>query len=83
MKQNIHPVKLNPHQLNNFYTIPHALLYDLRKEKIHIDYFVYYSSQVINDFIYSYPAKWLLLKSFFKEIIAVEKQNDGTVHEVG
>ncbi|WML27048.1 hypothetical protein [Neobacillus sp. OS1-33] len=80
--QNIQVVKFNPYQLNDFYTIPHALLYDLKKEKVQIDCFMYYSSQVMEDFIYSYPAKWLILKSFFKELIAVEKQNDLNISEV-
>lgn len=80
--QKIQVVKFNPYQLNDYYTIPHALLYDLKKEKVHIDCFMYYSSQVIEDFIYSYPAKWLILKSFFKELISIEKQNDLNIPEV-
>lgn len=81
-EQKIQVVKFNPYQLNDYYTIPHALLYDLKKEKVSIDCFLYYSSQVIEDFIYSYPAKWLILKSFFKEVISVEKQNDLNIREV-
>jgi hypothetical protein len=80
--QKIHVVRFNPCQLNDYYTIPHALLYDLKKEKVPIDCFLYYSSQVIEDFIYSYPAKWLILKSFFKELISVEEQNDLNIQEV-
>jgi len=81
-EQKIQVVKFNPYQLNDYYTIPHALLYDLKKEKVSIDCFLYYSSQVIEDFIYRYPAKWLILKSFFKEVISVEKQNDLNIREV-
>jgi len=80
--QNIQIVKLNPYQLNEYYTIPHALLYDLKKEKSGFDCFIYYSLQILEDFIYTYPAKWLILKSFFKEIIIVEKQNDLHVQKV-
>ena len=80
--QKIQVIKFNPNQLNDYYTIPHALLYDLKKEKVHVDCFLYYSSQVIEDFIYSYPAKWLILKSFFKDIISVERQNDLNIREV-
>ncbi|EKN70757.1 hypothetical protein BABA_04929 [Neobacillus bataviensis LMG 21833] len=80
--QNIQTVKLNPYQLNEYYTIPHALLYDLKKEKSGFDCFIYYSLQTLEDFIYTYPAKWLILKSFFKEIIMVEKQNDLNVQKV-
>ncbi|QCJ42298.1 hypothetical protein FAY30_10475 [Bacillus sp. S3] len=80
--QNIQIVKLNPYQLQEYYTIPHALLYDLKKEKSAFDCFIYYSLQTIEDFIYTYPAKWLILKSYFKEIIIVEKQNDFNFQKV-
>ncbi|MFJ7727671.1 hypothetical protein ACIQXV_16085 [Neobacillus sp. NPDC097160] len=80
--QNIQIVKLNPYQLNEYYTIPHALLYDLKKGKSGFDCFIYYSLQTIEDFIYTYPAKWLILKSFFKEIIIVDKQTDLNVQKV-
>jgi hypothetical protein len=81
-EQKIQVVKLNPYQLHAHYSIPHALLYDLKKEKIHLDCLVSYSPQVLDDFIYSYPAKWLILKSFFKEVITVEEKTDLTVKEV-
>ena len=80
--QKIQVVKFNPYQLNDYYTIPHALLYDLKKEKLQIDCLLYYSSQMIEDFIYRYPAKWLILKSFFTELISIEKQNDLNIPEV-
>ncbi|WHY79642.1 hypothetical protein QNH20_11070 [Neobacillus sp. WH10] len=79
--QNIQIVRLNPYQLNDYYTIPHALLYDLKKVKSGFDCFIYFSLQTLEDFIYTYPAKWLILKSFFKEIIIVEKQNDLNVQK--
>jgi hypothetical protein len=80
--QKIQVIKFNPYQLNDYYTIPHALLYDLKKEKVQIDCLLYYSSSVIEDFIYSYPAKWLILKSFFTELISLEKLNDLNIPEV-
>ncbi|OLS36884.1 hypothetical protein [Bacillus sp. MRMR6] len=79
---NIHIVKLNPYQLNEYYTIPHALLYDLKQEKAQFDYFIYYSPQVMEDFIYSYPARWLMLKSYFNEIITIEERTDLIVKKV-
>lgn len=79
---NIQIVKLNPYQLKEYYTIPHALLYDLKKENRGFDCFIYYSTQIMEDFIYTYPAKWLILKSFFKDVIFVEKQTDLTVQKV-
>ncbi|MDR4946857.1 hypothetical protein [Neobacillus cucumis] len=74
LEQNIQAITLNPLQLKEYYTNPHALLYDLRKIKSPIDCFIYFSSQTVEDFIYSYPAKWLILKSFFNEIILIEQQ---------
>jgi hypothetical protein len=78
----IHVVKLNPYQLRDYYTIPHALLYDLKQEKAQFDYFVYYSPQVMEDFIYTYPARWLMLKSYFNEIITIEERSDLIVKKV-
>lgn len=78
----IEMVKLNQYQLHNHYTIPHALLYDLKKVKIQLDCFIFYSPQVMDDFIYTYPARWLILKSFFKEIISVEERTDLAVRKV-
>ncbi len=81
-EQNIQVVTLNPCQLNEYYTNPHALLYDLKIEKSGFDCFIYYSLQTIEDFIYTYPAKWLILKSYFKEMIIVNKQTDSNIHQV-
>ncbi|WP_066366741.1 hypothetical protein [Neobacillus fumarioli] len=75
MNEKIQAEKLNPNQINEYYTIPHALLYDLKKANLYFDCFIYYSEEVMEDFIFSYPAKWLILKSFFKETIRIEKQS--------
>jgi len=75
-EQNIQIVTLNPYQLKEYYAVPHALLYDLHKANTSYDYFIYYSQQAVEEFIYSYPAKWLILKSFFNDIITIEKQTD-------
>ncbi|MGM0902229.1 MAG: hypothetical protein ACQEXB_14180 [Bacillota bacterium] len=60
---------LNPYQLNNYYTVLHALLYDLKSVGAQMDCFAYYSQTVLEDFIYSYPARWLLIKSYFDKLI--------------
>ncbi|WNS74664.1 hypothetical protein RRV45_17375 [Bacillus sp. DTU_2020_1000418_1_SI_GHA_SEK_038] len=74
MKANqIQAVKLNSNQLNDYYTIPHALLYDLNQAKVQLDYLVVYSNQDVNEFIYMYPAKWVLLKSYFSGVVFVEE----------
>lgn len=81
-KNKIEIIKLNPLQLHDFYTIPHALLYDLKQKKSQIDYLLLYSSQVIEDFIYTYPAKWLILKSFFANVIILDEENKHKIQDV-
>jgi hypothetical protein len=68
---------LNPYQLKEYYSVPHALLYDLRQANTSYTCFIYYSLQAVEDFIYTYPAKWLILKSYFEEIIIIDKQEFG------
>ncbi|MEH7178399.1 hypothetical protein [Neobacillus vireti] len=75
-KHNIKVIKLNPYQLYDYYTIPHALLHDLKKHRNDLDCFIHYSPQVLEDFINSYPARWLILKSFFKKVITIDERND-------
>jgi len=72
-EQDIQIAVLNRYQLKEYYTVPHALLYDLRKENMEFDYFAFYSQLAVQDFIYTYPAKWLILKSYFKEVIVIDK----------
>jgi hypothetical protein len=62
---------LNPYQLNSHYTILHALLYDLKTIGTQLDCFTFYSQTVLDDFIYSYPARWLLIKSYFDTMLPV------------
>ncbi|UYZ23129.1 hypothetical protein [Mesobacillus jeotgali] len=70
-KEGVAPVKLNPYQLNEHYTIPHALLYDLKLHKKQIDCLLMYSNESIGDFALTYPARWLILKSYFDRILTV------------
>jgi hypothetical protein len=77
VEQNIQVTPLNPYQLKEYYSVPHALLYDLRIANTSFDYFIYYSQQAVEEFIYTYPAKWLILKSYFNDIIMIEKQDLG------
>ncbi|NRG46478.1 hypothetical protein HRF87_17145 [Bacillus sp. CRN 9] len=69
----IETIKLNPYQLNDYYTIPHALYYDLKQTKPQIDCLIIYSEKVIEDFIESYPARWLVLKSFFNKVVFLDE----------
>lgn len=70
-REYIVPVKLNPYQLNQHYTIPHALLFDLKLHKKQIDCLLMYSTECIEDFAVTYPARWLILKSYFDTILTV------------
>jgi len=70
-KESVVPVKLNPYQLNQHYTIPHALFYDLKMHKKQIDCLLMYSNETIADFAVTYPARWLILKSYFDRILTV------------
>ncbi|WP_045515652.1 hypothetical protein [Neobacillus niacini] len=78
----IEVVKLNPYQIYDYYTIPHALLHDLKKQRIYLDCFIQYSPLVMEDFINSYPARWFILKSFFKEVITIEEKDLPVKHIV-
>ena len=71
-EQNFRIECLNPYQLNSFYTIPHALLYDLKEDGGHHDCLLVYSMEVLDNFISAYPGKWLILKSFFNCIVEAE-----------
>ena len=75
LEHKIQVVKLNPHQIYEHYTIPHALLHDLKKHRPYLDCFIQYSPLVMEDFIHSYPARWFILKSFFNEIITIEEKD--------
>jgi hypothetical protein len=70
-QQQIEPVVLNPCQLNSHYTIPHALFYDLKDSGKQLDCLAFYSPAVLDDFITTYPARWLLIRSYFDQVLAV------------
>ncbi|MFP7473440.1 hypothetical protein SFC55_20765 [Niallia taxi] len=71
---NLNIVKPNIYQINDYYTIQHALLYDLEKFEIEkVDYLLYYSEEVMKDFVYIYPDYWFLLKNHFNFVISLKK----------
>jgi hypothetical protein len=72
-KQKIKVTKLNPYQLHDHYAIPHALYYDLKSKRKQLDCLMMYSPQIIEDYITTYPARWLMLKSFFDKVIMVQQ----------
>ncbi|KON90228.1 hypothetical protein AF332_07620 [Sporosarcina globispora] len=80
---NIFTVKLNQWQLNDYYTVPHTLLYDLKQKRADLDVLLLYSEEVLVNFINSYPARWLILKSFFKEVVFAAKQEENHLKGAG
>ena len=71
---NLHDIQIvaiNPDQLNSYYTILHALLYDLKETGIQFDCLACYSQAALDDFINTYPARWLILKSYFENILPI------------
>ncbi|MDP4084336.1 MAG: hypothetical protein Q8934_06925 [Bacillota bacterium] len=74
-EKQIEIVKLNPIQLYEYYTIPHALLYDLKKYGTLIDCLFLYSSETMEPFINIYPARWLLIKSFFNQVVTIKNKD--------
>jgi hypothetical protein len=70
----ISAVKLNRWQLNDHYENLHALFYDLKEHKLMLDCLVIYNEQSSSDFAAAYPARWLMLKSFFNEICFSEEK---------
>ncbi|WP_080844366.1 hypothetical protein [Cytobacillus gottheilii] len=73
--QRLNEKTLNPYQLNPYYTIPHALLYDVQQTRQPLDYLLVHSYEAIQPFIKMYPARWILLKSFFHHTILIEGQS--------
>lgn len=62
-------VQLNGFQVEQFYTIPHALLYDLQKIKHEpLDCLLIYSVESIQRFVSIYPEKWLMICTYFQDI---------------
>jgi len=62
-------VQLNSLQVETFYTIPHALLYDLQQTKHEpLDCLIIYSTQIIQRFVSIYPEKWLMICKYFYDI---------------
>ncbi|CAM3538141.1 hypothetical protein GCM10009865_35980 [Aeromicrobium ponti] len=82
-EHNILTIKLNQWQLNDYYTIPHALLYDLKQHRADLDILLLYSEEVLEDFIDCYPARWLILKSFFNEVVFADKQKEEYLEGAG
>jgi hypothetical protein len=71
----IHISHLNKNQINEYYTIPHALLYDLSKTSPQIDCFILYSYKSMDRFRCIYPEKWVELKKHFNEIVYLDSLN--------
>ncbi|UII54369.1 hypothetical protein LS684_11820 [Cytobacillus spongiae] len=78
--KSIEVVPLNKQQIYPHYSIPHALLYDLSKSNRELDYLVIYSDRMLQEFIHVYPAKWVMLKSFFREVVVINKEQSISIN---
>lgn len=76
IKLKIELLALNPYQLYPHYTNPHALFFDLAAQNAEADYLIVYSEKILEPFISAYPARWILLKSYFQDILFAEKSID-------
>ncbi|WP_135122127.1 hypothetical protein [Jeotgalibacillus proteolyticus] len=59
---------LNPEQVHPYYTIPYALLHDLKKKQARLDCLMMYSYETIASYDYGFSENWAELQSYFKEI---------------
>ncbi|PLT28582.1 hypothetical protein [Peribacillus deserti] len=67
-ENSLQTIKLNPHQINDYYTILHALLFDLEKTGTRYEYFLYYSDEAVAKFIHLYPERWEQIGLYFNEL---------------
>jgi hypothetical protein len=71
-EKHIEVTTLNTNQIYKHYTILHALLFDLEKNKAHLDCFVTYSNCATERFKSLYPEKWEQLVNHFTHIIELD-----------
>lgn len=67
----INLVTLNPHQINHYYTIPEALLYDLKKTNRKIDCLVMFSMETVYRFSFIFPEYWDQMRAYFTQVRCV------------
>ncbi|MBM7693083.1 hypothetical protein JOC77_002522 [Peribacillus deserti] len=68
-ENNLQTIKLNPYQIKDYYTILHALLYDLEKNGTRFEFLLFYSDDAVAKFRYHYPEKWEQLGLYFRYFI--------------
>ncbi|WP_051348415.1 hypothetical protein [Peribacillus kribbensis] len=68
----LHIITINPYQLHDYYTILHALLFDLQNKDLYCDFLLIHSQGVIEDFIFHYPEYWRKLSTRFNRLISVQ-----------
>ncbi|RFU62068.1 hypothetical protein [Peribacillus glennii] len=72
-------LQLNPYQIHDYYTIPHALLLDIQTQKPGIlDCLFLYSLHTVERFQYIYPEKWEELEGHFSKVVTVEQMETGS-----
>ena len=73
-KHQIELIKLNPNQLNVYYTIPFALHYDLKKWNVTLDYLLIHSASHFQDFRIDYSEYWEAIRNHFTFVAEAERQ---------
>ena len=68
-------VTLNPDQINPYYTIPEALLYDLKRTNRKIDCLVLFSMETVHRFSIIFPEYWNQLRTYFNQVSCVTPPN--------
>ena len=66
-------IKLNPDQLNSYYTIPFALHHDLKTSKVNCDYLLIHSSSHFKDFRIDYSEYWEEIRNHFTFVAEAER----------
>ncbi|MGN1400974.1 MAG: hypothetical protein ACI4XL_05675 [Bacillus sp. (in: firmicutes)] len=65
-------VRLNPDQLNIYYTIPFALHYDLEELDVNLDCLLIHSASDFEDFQIDYGEYWEAIRSRFTSVLEAE-----------
>ncbi|WP_409294627.1 hypothetical protein V1498_15765 [Peribacillus sp. SCS-26] len=68
-EHNLEILRLNPFQVNDFYTIPHAMLFDLNLTNEKPDFLLVYSPKTLHKFQHVFPEEWEKLQSRIPAVI--------------
>ncbi|WP_409291924.1 hypothetical protein [Peribacillus sp. SCS-37] len=58
LEHDLEILRLNPFQVNDFYTLPHAMLFDLNLTSAKPDFLLVYSAEALHKFQHVFPEEW-------------------------